>query len=170
MSGHLGDAKVKTAFDNFVFYLNYPMFVVTVASDEQRAGCLVGFATQCSLDPPRLVVCLSRQNHTHRVALSTSDMAVHVLGDHQEEVARLFGQETGDEVDKFARCRWYPGPGGVPILDGCPAWLVARVHYRLALGDHTGFVVEPTAGGGEVSAGAVLDYASVADFDPGHPA
>lgn len=31
--------------------LDYPMFVVTVAAGGERAGCLVGFATQCSIDP-----------------------------------------------------------------------------------------------------------------------
>ena len=34
-------------------------------------------------------------------------------------LAELFGGETGDEVDKFARCAWHEGPEGVPMLDGC---------------------------------------------------
>ena len=37
--------------------LDYPMFIVTVAPDGGRAGCLVGFATQCSIDPVRFLVC-----------------------------------------------------------------------------------------------------------------
>src|SRR5207248_6722269 len=33
--------------------------------------------------------------------------------------AALFGARTGDEVDKFTRCRWTSGPAGVPLLDDC---------------------------------------------------
>ena len=38
------------------------MFVVTAvdANTGARSGCLVGFVTQCSLDPMRFLVCLAR--------------------------------------------------------------------------------------------------------------
>src|SRR3954451_16023833 len=39
--------------------LDDPMFIVTVAGPMERAGCLVGFATQCSIHPPRFLLCLS---------------------------------------------------------------------------------------------------------------
>ena len=43
-------------FGSFVSGLDYPMFVVTAAADGRRAGCLVGFTSQVSIDPPRLLV------------------------------------------------------------------------------------------------------------------
>ena len=43
-------------FDAFVGGLDYPVFVVTAAHGEERSGCLVGFATQASIDPPRMLV------------------------------------------------------------------------------------------------------------------
>src|SRR4051794_41781759 len=49
--------------------LDYPMFIVTVAAGGERAGCLVGFATQCSINPPRFLVCLSDKNRTFRVEI-----------------------------------------------------------------------------------------------------
>ncbi len=62
-------------FDAFVDGLDYPMFVVTVAHDGRRAGCLVGFTTQASCDPARMLVCLSEQNHTYAVARTASLLA-----------------------------------------------------------------------------------------------
>ena len=58
------------AFQQLVAAVDYPMYVVTAAvpDERERSGCLVGFATQCSMDPPRMIVCLSRTNHTYRVA------------------------------------------------------------------------------------------------------
>lgn len=41
------------AFDEITAAINYPMFVVTTRHRAERSGCLVGFATQTSIDPPR---------------------------------------------------------------------------------------------------------------------
>ena len=98
--------------------LDYPMFVVTAADDSGPSGCLVGFATQCSIDPYRFMVCLSEANHTCRVAAQASSLAVHLLGADQGALAELFGATTGDEVDKFAACRWRYGRSVRPVPRG----------------------------------------------------
>lgn len=156
-------------FDQFVEGLNYPMFVVTAAAGRSRAGCLVGFSTQVCIDPPKLMVCLSVQNRTYRVARRALLLAVHVLGPEQHALAELFGAHTGDEVDKFAQCSWTPGPGGVPLLDDCPRYVVGRLLGRIPFGDHTGFVIQPLAVDAK-RAGAGLTFEDVQDLDPGHPA
>lgn len=156
-------------FDRFVEPLDYPMFVVTTTDGEERSGCLVGFTTQASIDPPRFLVCLSEQNHTFRVAAGAELLAVHVLDEQQHGLAEVFGGETGDEVDKFAEVGWRPGPGGVPLLDDCPAYVVGRILERRPLGDHTGFLLEPVAAEGADDA-EPLTLDDVDDLEPGHPA
>jgi flavin reductase (DIM6/NTAB) family NADH-FMN oxidoreductase RutF len=156
-------------FGSFVAGLDYPMFVVTAAAQDRRAGCLVGFTTQVSIDPPRLLVCLSERNHTFGVARDARLLAVHVLEPDQHDLAELFGSSTGDEVDKFARCDWQPGPEGLPLLDACPRRLVGRVLDRLPFGDHAGFVLQPLSDhDGPAEQG--LTYQQVRDLDPGHEA
>ena len=68
-------------FEPFTSGLTYPMYVLTVpaVAEARPAGCLVGFATQASIDPPRMLVCLSVANHTYPVAREASLLAVHVL-------------------------------------------------------------------------------------------
>ena len=107
------------------------MFIVTTAVDGQRLGCLVGFATQASIDPPRFVVCLSHTNHTYRHGRDAGWLAVHAVPADAEALAELFGGETEDDVDKFERCAWHEGPHGMPLLDECGNWFVGRVlHAR----------------------------------------
>lgn len=155
-------------FDRFVEGLDYPVFIVTTTDGRERAGCLVGFATQSSIDPPRLLVCLSEANRTLRVAQGADLLAVHVLGSRDHPLAELFGGETGDEVDKFARVEWRPGPGGVPLLEECPRYVVGRILTRVPLGDHIGHLLEPVAvDGGDAG---VLTVQDVDDVDAGHPA
>lgn len=182
-------AAAQRAFARFVDGLDYPMFVVTVADPRtgERSGCLVGFATQCGIDPPRFLTCLSVTNHTYRVASSPSvrTLAVHRLRSDQHELAALFGAATGDTVDKFARCDWEPGPDGVPLLSACEPRLAGTVLARIDLGDHTGFLLAPAgadASGGPGPAGAEprgesaerqggpLMFSQVRDLDAGHPA
>ncbi|WP_255360521.1 flavin reductase, partial [Frankia sp. EI5c] len=54
----------SSAFHDAVSAISYPMAVVTTAVDGERSGCLVGFHTQCGIDPPRYLVCISHNNHT----------------------------------------------------------------------------------------------------------
>jgi flavin reductase (DIM6/NTAB) family NADH-FMN oxidoreductase RutF len=149
--------------------LDYPMLVVTTVADRERSGCLVGFATQCSIDPPRFLVCLSDKNHTVRVADRAEALAVHFLPATAFALARLFGSETGDDLDKFSRCRWHAGPGDLPILDECGRWFAGTICDRRALGDHVGFLVESFAAAHDGSTDE-LTFQRVKQLDPGHQA
>lgn len=163
----------RAAFHALTAVLDYPMFVVTCEAEGERGGCLVGFATQCSIDPPRYLVCISDSNHTAGVARRSSHLAVHVLTAGAERIAKLFGSETGDEVDKFARCDWRPGPGGAPLLADCPNWFVGRAIGRHETGDHTAYVLDLVDAAVDVErphAVRLLTYQDVRDVTPGHEA
>ena len=149
--------------------LDYFMLVVTAAVDGERSGCLVGFSTQCSIDPPRFLVCLSDKNHTARLAATADALAVHFLPDTAGDLAELFGSQTGDQVDKFARCRWHTGPAGLPILDACGRWFAGRVLERTPLGDHIGHLLEPFAAAHEDDTGTFA-FHRAKRLDPGHEA
>ena len=149
--------------------LDYPMVVVTTADGEDRAGCLVGFAAQCSIDPPLLMVWLSKKNRTARVAHRAATLVVHFLGRDQSDLADLFGTTTGDEVDKFSRCSWVPGPDGVPRLTDCARWVAGHIVDRFDTGDHVGHLLELFDGAAGEWAGQ-LGFQAVKDLEAGHPA
>lgn len=148
--------------------LDYAMFIVTAAAGGERSGCLIGFATQASVDPARFLICLSDKNRTYRVAKRADVLAVHVVPSDRDDLAQLFGSFTGDEIDKFARCEWQDGPEGAPVLAGCPNWFVGRVLERLRAGDHEALLLEPVAvGEGEPSQ---LSFHRARRMEPGHEA
>ena len=135
----------ESTFNSLVGDLDYPMFIVTASGGGERAGCLIGFATQASIDPSRFLVCLSHENRTYQVAREAELLGVHFVPEEQGALAELFGGRTGDEVDKFERCAWREGPGGTPLLDACPNRFVGRVLERLDAGDHDAILLEPVA-------------------------
>jgi flavin reductase (DIM6/NTAB) family NADH-FMN oxidoreductase RutF len=156
-----------SAFEGLMATLDYPMFIVTVRAGEERSGCLIGFATQASIHPPRFLAALSDKNHTYRVAQGAEHLAVHFVPEGAEELAELFGGETGDEVDKFARAAWHDGPHGVPILDDCENWFVGRIVERFDFGDHRGHLLEPVAAQ-HGSEGRVFGFHRAKPIEPGH--
>lgn len=159
---------MSEAFDEFVDALDYPVFVVTTCADDDLAGCLVGFATQASIDPPTFLVGLSTDNHTYVVAQRATHLAVHTLSRDQRELARLFGSETGDTVNKFAQCRWHRGPEGLPILDDACAWFAGTIIDRFSMGDHVGHLLRPAAGDAADGAADLMSFANVRALQPGH--
>ena len=169
-SGGYPARVIDADFDRFTAPLDYAMYVLTVpaaASGGRPSGCLVGFATQCSIAPPRFLVCLSKANHTYQPAATAGVAAVHLLGAGDGDLAALFGTETGDEIDKFERCEWFPGPERVPLLSRCPARFAGRVEARLDLGDHQGLLLAPVEVGPGLDGGALM-FSTVAGMDAGH--
>jgi flavin reductase (DIM6/NTAB) family NADH-FMN oxidoreductase RutF len=146
------------------------MIVVTAAYGGERAGCLVGFHCQCSIDPVRHAVWLSKANHTCRVAIQATHLGIHFLGTEDKGLARLFGEHTGDDTDKFARCDATDGAHGVPLLSACPDRIVAQRMTAMDDGsDHICFIVEPVDGhrGADRTSMRLSD---VSDLEPGHAA
>ncbi len=158
------------AFDKLVALLNYPMFVVTTQANGTPAGCLVGFASQTSIHPPRFMVGLSQRNHTFRVARDASHLAVHVFDHEHLDVVELFGSQTSDKVDKFNRCAWHRGPEEMPILDDAAAWFVGAILERFSLGDHVGHLLTPVGGSPPTELDTWVSFADVHELEPGHEA
>jgi flavin reductase (DIM6/NTAB) family NADH-FMN oxidoreductase RutF len=165
----VGGVNPDESFHPLVSGLDYPMFIVTAAAGGVRDGCLVGFVTQASIAPPRLMVMLSKANRTFRVAQSTDTLVVHFLHEADHDLAVLFGEETGDDVDKFAACEWQEGPQATPTLSGTRGWVAGKVLARHDCGDHVAHLVDVMAGRVD-RPGPQLGYQAVRAFHPGHPA
>lgn len=149
--------------------VDYPMWVVTAADGWETSGCLAGFVTQCSIRPPRFLVCLSKQNHTFFVVERSGALALHLLGHDQHELAAHFGELSGDVVDKMAGQSWWRGSTGAPVLTECAAWVEGRVLRQLGVGDHEAFIVSCDRGGPGPYDGQ-LTYRQARNLRPGHPA
>ena len=94
---------------------------------------------------------------------------MHLVPSGAKDLAELFGEETGDEIDKFERVDWREGPGGAPVLERCENWFAGRILERHDVGDHRAHLLEPIEAetdGGERG----LTFRKVRDLEPGHEA
>ena len=160
----------ESSFSRTMASLDVAMIIVTASDGGRVAGCLVGFSGQSSIIPLRYTVYLSKLNQTYRVARRASHLMVHFLASDQLELARHFGELTGDKTDKFGGVRWKPGPdGATPRLTECGTYMWGHIERRHHLdGDHGVFVLAP------LSTRSARDFRPlrlrhVSALHPGHP-
>jgi flavin reductase (DIM6/NTAB) family NADH-FMN oxidoreductase RutF len=104
------------------------------------------------------------------VAAAATRLVVHLLSVEHREVAELFGEQTGDDIDKFSRCDWRPGPDGVPVLSAAAAWFSGPIIDRHRLGDHVGFLIAPDTGEVRDPDARILTDADAKNLAAGHEA
>ncbi|RBL81172.1 flavin reductase, partial [Streptomyces cavourensis] len=78
------------------------------------------------------------------VLAEAEHVGVHILGEHQQELAATFARSGADRFGPSTD--WSSGPEGVPLLAGVSAWLVCRVVARVPAGDHRIVIAEAVAG------------------------
>jgi flavin reductase (DIM6/NTAB) family NADH-FMN oxidoreductase RutF len=167
------EPDLPAAYDELVGSTDPVMLVVTAAAAGQRDGCLVGFHSQCGIEPRRHALWMSKANRTTRLVSDDrcTHVGVHLLRADQHELARRFGAVTGDEVDKLAGVALTTGPAGTPLLADCTDRLVGR---KVALtevdADHLCLVVEPVEvfGARRRPAAGWLHLSQVSDLVAGH--
>ena len=114
----------------------------------QWCGVPVGFTatslTSVSAEPPLVSFGIGVGSSSWPVVSEAEHVGVHILGEHQEDLAGTFARSGADRFG--APTGWREGPEGVPVLDDVLAWLVCRVVARVPAGDHRIVLAEVVLG------------------------
>ncbi|MFF0451585.1 flavin reductase family protein [Streptomyces sp. NPDC004609] len=119
-----------------------------VAVITARGQVPVGFTAtslaSVAAEPPLISFGVGTASFSWQVIARTEHVGVHILGEHQGDLAARFATRG---VDRFAPpTRWRGGTEGVPVLDGVLAWMVGRVVSRIPAGDHHLVIAEVVEG------------------------
>lgn len=110
---------------------------VTVVTTLDQDGMPVGFTansfTSVSLDPPLILVCLSRSTGLAQIFGTVASFAVNILSKEQESISNSF---ASTKEDRFSEVAWQAKSTGSPIIGGSTAWLDCEIYDRLTAGDH----------------------------------
>ncbi|HZG03819.1 MAG TPA: flavin reductase family protein [Streptomyces sp.] len=118
--------------------------VITAHGRGRPAGFTATSLASVAAEPPLLSFNVGTASSTWPVIAEAEHVGVHVLGEHQRELAAVFARPG---ADRFAPpTRWRRGPHGVPVLEDVPAWLVCEVVARVPAGDHRLVLAEAVAG------------------------
>ncbi len=107
--------------------------IITAIDGGEPAGVAANSFTSVSLEPPLVLFCVARSSTTWPRIERARRFAVNILGEHQEELSRLFATKG---ADRFGRTDWHVGVGGSPVLHDVLAYLDCEFWAEYDGGDH----------------------------------
>jgi 3-hydroxy-9,10-secoandrosta-1,3,5(10)-triene-9,17-dione monooxygenase reductase component len=107
--------------------------IITAIDGDEPVGVAANSFTSVSLDPPLVLFCVGRASTTWPRIERARRFAVNILGEHQEELSRLFATRG---VDRFAQVDWHRGVGGSPVLHDVLAYVDCEFWAEYDGGDH----------------------------------
>ena len=124
--------------------------VITALSKEGPAGFTCQTFGSLSIDSALVFFAATNASPSWRRVRDTGVLAVNILKDDQEVLARKFAVSASD---KFLDVDWFQAPNGSPFLTGAHAYVEGTIREVTNHGDHDIVVAE-------------MDYAST---EPGEP-
>lgn len=117
---------------------------VITAGGPRPVGFTATSLTSVAAKPPLISFGVGTTSSSWPVVAEAGHVGVHILGEHQQELAATFARSG---ADRFAPpTSWRTGPEGVPVLDGVTAWMVCRVQAHVPAGDHRIVIAEVVTG------------------------
>ncbi|MFF6910478.1 flavin reductase family protein [Streptomyces sp. NPDC012389] len=117
---------------------------VITATGEWPVGFTATSLNSVAAEPPLISFGIGTSSSSWPVLAEAEHVGVHILGEHQQELATTFARSGADRFGPSTD--WSSGPEGVPLLAGVSAWLVCRVVARIPAGDHRIVIAQAVAG------------------------
>jgi flavin reductase (DIM6/NTAB) family NADH-FMN oxidoreductase RutF len=126
--------------------------VVSARAETGYRGLTASSLVSISADPALVLVGLEREAATHAAVLEGKAFNVSVLTRSQEFIADRFAGRAPAIDPKWRDVPHRLGANGIPLIEGCAAWLECKLVEVHASGDHDiciGEVTAATAGSGD---------------------
>ena len=121
----------------------YGMWVLSTGTGDDIEASSVTWVTQMSFTPPLIAVAIKEDSRLALMLGRHPSFVLHLLGKDQQAVASAFIKPTVVADGKIGGIPYSIAPAtGMPLLEGFPAWLEARVVDTVKRGDHTLFIGE----------------------------
>ncbi|MFE2294972.1 flavin reductase family protein [Streptomyces sp. NPDC059452] len=118
--------------------------VITATGEGGPVGFTATSLNSVAAEPPLISFGIGTTSSSWPVLAEAEYVGVHILGEHQQELAATFARSGADRFGPSTD--WSSGPEGVPVLADVSAWLVCRVVARVPAGDHRIVIAEAVAG------------------------
>ena len=135
----MDDALKKTVLRMF----SYGLYAATAKHGDEVSLMTANWLTQCSFEPPLVVLAVEADSHSRKVIEAGGAFALNIYETGQRELAGSLGRTFGKHPEKITEAMWQPGPQtGSPLLNAALGWAECRVVSSTPAGDHILFVAE----------------------------
>lgn len=120
----------------------YGLYVVGVTDGAATTAFTANFLSQCSFNPPLVMLGVNREGRAHAVLERGKVFSVNLLASDQKEIAAAFFKSPAPTDSRFGAYAFEKGETGAPLLIDAPASFECRVVGLYPLGDHSVVVGE----------------------------
>jgi flavin reductase (DIM6/NTAB) family NADH-FMN oxidoreductase RutF len=110
--------------------------VISARAGSGFRGLTATSLTSISAEPPMVLVSLERMTVTRNAVIETGAFNVSVLTRAQEFVAERFAGRAPAVAADWQEVPHHLGTNGIPLIDGCVAWLECKLAQVHEAGDH----------------------------------
>ncbi len=132
----VGGNAVEEAFK----MMTYGVYIIGTAAAGKINGMTAAWVTRVSVDPPLLLVAISKGHYTTELIRASRVFSVNLVSPQQAELAAKCGSVSGRICDKLVDEEIEYGETGAPILTEAAAWLDCEEIDEFECGDHICFV------------------------------
>jgi flavin reductase (DIM6/NTAB) family NADH-FMN oxidoreductase RutF len=119
--------------------------VISARAGDEYRGLTASSLVSISLDPPMVLAGLEKESATRAAVVETRAFNVSLLTRAQEFVADRFAGRAPAIDPHWRTLPHRLGANGIPLIEGCAAWLECRLVQVHEAGDHYICVGEVTA-------------------------
>jgi len=125
-----------------LFDISYGVYVVSSKMGENHNGQIANAVIQVTSDPPKILVCLSKNNLTHKYIEQSKLFSVSILEKETPfKSIGIFGFRSGRDLDKFKEISYRTTDRGTPyVTENTLGYLECKLTETLDVGTHTIFV------------------------------
>jgi flavin reductase (DIM6/NTAB) family NADH-FMN oxidoreductase RutF len=123
--------------------LTYGAVVLGLRQSDRYNATTVSWLSQCSFDPPLIMLALRNGTLTQTMVEATGQFAVNILTETQTAMAAAFFKQAEYKDGRLNGFAFEPGAHtGAPVFVDVPAWFECKVTDTVKHGDHTIVVAE----------------------------
>jgi len=127
-----------------LFKISYGLYIISSMKNGKYNGQIANTVFQVTSEPPRLAVCINKNNLTHEFIDNSKIFTVSILSKETPMTfIGQFGFKSGRDIDKFQGVNYSLGDLKAPIIkDYTIGFIELKVINQMDVGTHTIFVGE----------------------------
>jgi flavin reductase (DIM6/NTAB) family NADH-FMN oxidoreductase RutF len=114
----------------------YGVYIIGVRSDGEMNAMAASWVTQCSFDPPLLMVAIRKDSHTYDLIQHARTFSLNLIDKHNQQIVRTLEKPFHFMRNKIEQVEHIEVGDGSPILQEAFAYVECNVRDIYEPGDH----------------------------------
>jgi len=125
-----------------LYKITYGLYIISSKKSDKLSGYISNTVMQVTSDPVQFAVCCNKNNYTAGLIHDSKTFSISALQkDTKDDMIRLFGYNSGRDVDKFEKVNYLTGLTGVPIVtEDTIVWFECELVQTYDVGSHLVFI------------------------------